>query len=120
MNHSEPDPELESLLEYLKRSRGFDFTDYKRSGLMRRIRERVKIYATDVDEEALAKARSAAYSAREAQGVSADQLARYFEMSNGRYVFNKELRRSVIFGRHDLIQDAPISRIDLLICRNAL
>jgi two-component system CheB/CheR fusion protein len=35
-------------------------------------------------------------------------------------VFSKELRRSVIFGRHDLIQDAPISRIDLLVCRNTL
>ena len=36
------------------------------------------------------------------------------------YVFHKDLRRSVIFGRHDLVQDAPISRIDLLVCRNTL
>ena len=40
--------------------------------------------------------------------------------TNGRYAFHKDLRRSVIFGRHDLIQDAPISRIDLLSCRNTL
>ena len=37
-----------------------------------------------------------------------------------RFAFNKDLRRAVIFGRHDLIQDAPISRVDLLICRNCL
>lgn len=37
-----------------------------------------------------------------------------------RHTFHNELRRSVIFGRHDLVQDAPISRIDLLVCRNAL
>jgi PAS domain S-box-containing protein len=45
---------------------------------------------------------------------------RYFERNGQGYVFSKDLRRSVIFGRHDLIQDAPISRIDLLVCRNTL
>src|SRR5262249_24345193 len=37
-----------------------------------------------------------------------------------RYVFNTELRRSVIFGRHDVVQHAPISRLDLLVCRNTI
>jgi len=84
-------------------------------------RERVKIYATDVDEEALNQARSARYSAKEVEGVPADMLQRYFERNGqGHFVFSKDLRRSVIFGRHDLIQDAPISRIDLLVCRNTL
>jgi two-component system CheB/CheR fusion protein len=84
-------------------------------------RERVKIYATDVDEEALNQARSARYSAKEVEGVPADLLQRYFERNGqGHFVFSKDLRRSVIFGRHDLIQDAPISRIDLLVCRNTL
>ncbi len=41
-------------------------------------------------------------------------------VQGGRYVFRKDLRRSVIFGRNDLVQDAPISRIDLLVCRNTL
>src|SRR5205085_11490353 len=45
----------------------------------------------------------------------------YFEPANGRgYSFRKDLRRSVIFGRHDLVQDAPFSRLDLLVCRNTL
>jgi two-component system CheB/CheR fusion protein len=84
------------------------------------MRERVKIYATDVDEEALNQARQARYSPRQVEGVSPELLERYFERNGQSYVFSKDLRRSVIFGRHDLIQDAPISRIDLLVCRNTL
>ena len=83
-------------------------------------RERVKIYATDVDEEALTQARHAVYGRRVVEDVPAPLLERYFERQDDRYTFNKELRRCVIFGRHDLIQDAPISRVDLLICRNCL
>ena len=83
-------------------------------------RERVKIYATDVDDEALADARAAAYSERDIESVPEPLRAKYFELTGDRYVFSKELRRAVIFGRNDLVQDAPISRIDLLVCRNAL
>ncbi|WP_309117084.1 CheR family methyltransferase [Saccharothrix sp.] len=85
-----------------------------------RFRRRVKIYATDVDDEALAHARQAVYHDRELQGVPADLVTRYFEPQDGRHAFRKDLRRSVIFGRNDLVQDAPISRIDLLVCRNTL
>jgi two-component system, chemotaxis family, CheB/CheR fusion protein len=84
------------------------------------VHERVKIYATDVDGEALNHARQARYSPRQVEGVSPELLERYFEPNGSGYVFSKDLRRSVIFGRHDLIQDAPISRIDLLVCRNTL
>src|SRR5438309_1267180 len=81
---------------------------------------RVKIYATDVDEEALDYARLGAYLPRQIEDVPAEALERYFERTDQRYVFRKDLRRSVIFGRNDLVQDAPISRIDLLVCRNTL
>ena len=81
---------------------------------------RVKIYATDVDEEALEHARHAAYAPRQVQDVPHDALEQFFERTDQRYLFRKDLRRSVIFGRNDLIQDAPISRIDLLLCRNTL
>jgi two-component system CheB/CheR fusion protein len=84
------------------------------------VREQVKIYATDVDEDALNQARQARYTAKQVEGVPPELLERYFERNSHGYVFSKELRRSVIFGRHDLIQDAPISRIDLLVCRNTL
>lgn len=83
-------------------------------------RQRVKIYATDVDEEALTQARAATYSAKEIESVPPDLLAKYFHRHNASYVFHKDLRRAVIFGRNDLVKDAPISRVDLLACRNTL
>jgi two-component system CheB/CheR fusion protein len=83
-------------------------------------RERVKIYATDVDDDALNIARQAAYQERQVEEVPAELRSKYFEHLDGVYFFRKELRRQVIFGRHDLINDAPISRIDLLTCRNTL
>ncbi len=85
-----------------------------------KFKERVKIYASDVDEEALTQARQASYTYRELNGIPEPLIEKYFENSSQRYVFQKDLRRSVIFGRHDLLQDAPISRIDLLVCRNVL
>jgi two-component system, chemotaxis family, CheB/CheR fusion protein len=81
---------------------------------------RVKIYATDLDEEALKTARIATYAPREVEGVPADLLEKYFERTNNHYVFERELRKCVIFGRHNVVHDAPISRIDLLTCRNLL
>jgi two-component system CheB/CheR fusion protein len=78
--------------------------------------ERLKIYATDLDEEALRQARHASYSEADVQSVPAPLLAKYFEPVAGRF----EFRRCVIFGHHDLIHDAPISRIDLLTCRNTI
>ncbi|MBD2506842.1 PAS domain S-box protein [Nostoc muscorum FACHB-395] len=217
MTSADRDPKFENLLIYLRQSRGFDFTGYKRSTLMRRVRkrmqslnienfeeyldylevypeefnylfntilinvtaffrdssaweylaeeilpnlirnkntsdqiriwsagcasgeeaytlamlmaeilgaeefrQRVKIYATDVDEEALNQARQATYSAKDVQAVSDELRQKYFEIVGNRYVFRQDLRRSVIFGRHDLLQDAPISRLDLLVSRNTL
>jgi two-component system CheB/CheR fusion protein len=87
---------------------------------LEQFRDRVKIYATDVDEEALNEARTASYDERSVKDVPPELLSKYFEQQNGRFVFHKELRHSVIFGRHDLIQDAPISRVNLLICRNCM
>ncbi|MFI5510364.1 CheR family methyltransferase [Mycobacterium sp. NPDC051804] len=83
-------------------------------------RQRVKIYATDVDEDALAEARAATYDARAVESVPDELRERYFDHVNGRYAFRKDLRRAVIFGRNDLVRDAPISRVDLLVCRNTL
>jgi two-component system CheB/CheR fusion protein len=85
-----------------------------------RLRSRVKIYATDVDEGALAEARRATYDARQVEGVPAPLLEKYFEKAENRWVFRPDLRRCLIFGRHDLTQDASISRLELLVCRNTL
>ena len=83
-------------------------------------RDRVKIYATDVDDQALNHARSASYTEKDLEAVPEPLRQKYFAKESDRYAFDKDLRRSVIFGRHDLIQDAPISRISLLVCRNSL
>ncbi|MBW4629297.1 MAG: PAS domain-containing protein [Brasilonema octagenarum HA4186-MV1] len=217
MSNQETNPELENLLEYIKRNRGFDFSGYKRTSLSRRIQRRmqtisienyteyldylevhpdefvelfntilinvtaffregqaweyiaseiipailankhlnkpirvwsagcasgeetysiaillaealgmeqyttrVKVFATDVDVEALNMARQASYNPKDIESVPANLQQKYFERVNGRYIVQKELRRGVIFGRHDLVQDAPISKIDLLVCRNTL
>lgn len=85
-----------------------------------RFRQQVKIYATDVDEEALKQARQACYSASAIEPIAPELRDRYFEVQGERYVFRADLRRAIIFGRHDLVQDAPISRLDLLTCRNTL
>ena len=85
------------------------------------LKGRVKIYATDVDEEALQTARHGEYSAEQLEPVPAGLREKYFEPSgDGWMTVRPEVRRVIIFGRHDLIQDPPISRIDLLTARNTL
>src|SRR5262249_8098694 len=81
---------------------------------------RVKIYATDVDDDALAVARAGVYSSKAVEPIPEALRAKYLEPVDGSFSFKKPIRRSVIFGRHDLVQDAPISRVDLIVCRNTL
>jgi two-component system CheB/CheR fusion protein len=83
-------------------------------------KRRVKLYATDVDEEALSTARLASYSAKDIQTVPTDIVEKYFIAQGDRFTFRPDIRRSVVFGKNDLQQDAPISRMDLIICRNTL
>ncbi|MBC5797128.1 PAS domain S-box protein [Sphaerospermopsis sp. LEGE 00249] len=83
-------------------------------------RHRVKIYATDIDEESLNQARQSVYSAKDIDKVPTELLDKYFDLAGNNYIFRQDLRRCVIFGRHNLFLDAPISRLDLLVCRNTL
>jgi len=83
-------------------------------------RTRAKIYATDVDEEALTQARHATYTPEDLQEVPSELKGKYFDFIANKHVFSKDLRRSIIFGVNDAVQNAPISRLDLLICRNTL
>jgi two-component system CheB/CheR fusion protein len=82
--------------------------------------KRVKIYGTDVDDEALRDARIGIYSAKALEGLPAEMRSKYFEQNGIQFAFRPDLRRRVIFGRHDITRDAPISRLDLLVCRNTL
>jgi two-component system CheB/CheR fusion protein len=82
--------------------------------------KRVKIYGTDVDEDALRDARVGLYSAKSLEALPAELRGKYFEQNGTQFSFRPDLRRRVIFGRHDITRDAPISRLDLLVCRNTL
>src|SRR5262250_279168 len=82
--------------------------------------KRVKIYGTDVDDEALNDARAGLYSTKALEALPAEMRDKYLEQNGTQFAFRPDLRRRVIFGRHDLTRDAPISRLDLLVCRNTL
>lgn len=83
-------------------------------------RRRVKIYGTDLDEKALAVARTGVYSERQLADVPDELRETYFEPVDQGFAFRRDLRRQLIFGRNDLTRDAPISRVDLLLARNTL
>lgn len=81
----------------------------------------LKIYATDVDEGALTPARCGVYAPEGMRNVSEERIQRFFEeLPGGRFAVRRELRACVIFGRHNVLTDPPISRLDLLVCRNLL
>jgi two-component system CheB/CheR fusion protein len=79
----------------------------------------IKIYATDVDEEALNMARRGEYLAERLRRVRPEWRERYFT-GGARLRINREQRRLVIFGRSNLMADAPISHCRLIVCRNLL
>jgi two-component system CheB/CheR fusion protein len=81
---------------------------------------RVKIYATDLDENALQLARAGIYTERQIAGVEDDLRQKYLEPAGSKHSFRRDLRRQIIFGHNDLTSDAPISRVDLLVARNTL
>jgi two-component system, chemotaxis family, CheB/CheR fusion protein len=82
--------------------------------------QRVQIFATDVDDNALHEARQASYNRMEVADIPSGLLSKYFDSTEEGYVFQFILRRVIIFGHHDLAKDAPMSKIDLLVCRNVL
>jgi two-component system CheB/CheR fusion protein len=94
-----------SLLEYL---------DARREALA------VKILATDLNEAALEKARAGVYLDNIEIDVSPTRLRRFFTRSEGHYQISKSVREMCIFSRHNMSNDPPFSRVDLVSCRNVL
>ena len=82
----------------------------------------LQIFATDVNNAALEKAREGTYPASISADVPAEYIQKYFTSSgDGRTLaVNKEIRESVVFAKQDLLTDPPFSRLDLIICRNFL
>jgi two-component system CheB/CheR fusion protein len=79
----------------------------------------VKIYATDMDDDALTKARRGEYESEKLSRIRPEWRDRYFVESD-RIRVTREIRRMVIFGKNNLLCDAPISHCNLVICRNVL
>lgn len=80
----------------------------------------VQIFATDLDARALGIARAGRYSDSIVDQVRPDRLARWFVKEGDTYCVSKELREMCIFSPHNVVKDAPFSRVDLLSCRNLL
>ncbi|MBV6623178.1 MAG: protein-glutamate O-methyltransferase CheR [Rivularia sp. (in: Bacteria)] len=82
--------------------------------------QRVQVFATDIDKDALKQSRQASYSQQQVADIPNRLLSKYFEQTEQSYIFDSKLRRTIVFGCHDLAKDAPMSKIDLLVCRNVL
>ncbi|RAU82892.1 chemotaxis protein CheB [Pontibacter arcticus] len=89
---------------------------YERNGLQ----PNVKLFATDIDQQAITQASKASYPLTITKDVSADRLNRFFILKGNRYHIKEDLRKLVVFAQHDLQKDPPYSRIDLITCRNML
>ncbi len=83
---------------------------------------KIQIFATDINRNALTKARNGVYPASISYDVSAERLQQFFTIDNesSGYRINKNLRDHVIFSEHSVIKDPPFSKLDLISCRNLL
>lgn len=86
----------------------------------RRVQVPIQIFATDLDEGALATAREGRYGARIEADVSPERLRRFFAREGAHYRVRKEVRDIVLFATHSVIREPPFMRLDLIFCRNLL
>ncbi|UKO95951.1 chemotaxis protein CheB [Nostoc sp. UHCC 0870] len=80
----------------------------------------IQIFATDINEVAIEKARGGIYKPNQVADISPDRLQRFFVQVDGNYQISKPVRELCVFARHNLINDPPFSRLDLITCRNVL
>ncbi len=80
----------------------------------------IQIFASDIDEAAITKAREGFYTLNDAADVSLERLRRFFTVEPGGYRIRKELREMILFANHNVIKDPPFSHIDIITCRNML
>ncbi|GAE37349.1 CheR family methyltransferase [Halalkalibacter akibai] len=81
---------------------------------------RVKIFATDLDRDAIKKASAGQYGEQVIVGISKERLERFFQNTGYNYVVKKEIREMIIFAPHNIAKDSPFVNIDLVSCRNML
>lgn len=80
----------------------------------------IQIFATDIDEDAIALAREGRYSEHITADVSPERLLMFFKREQGFYRVKKDIRDMVLFAVHNLLRDPPFSKLDLVTCRNLL
>jgi two-component system CheB/CheR fusion protein len=83
-------------------------------------RHKIQVFATDIDDQAIEKARAGLYPESIAADVSPERLARFFTHENSSYRIRKTIRDIVVFAKQDIIKDPPFSRVDMINCRNLL
>jgi two-component system, chemotaxis family, CheB/CheR fusion protein len=81
---------------------------------------KIQIFATDLDMEGIDTARTGLYNTNIVADVSPQRITRFFTQKENGYQVNKELREMIVFAQHNLIKDAPFTRLDLLSCRNVM
>jgi two-component system CheB/CheR fusion protein len=81
---------------------------------------KLQVFATDIDEHALEVARLGRYPGSIVKDVPAKLLDRYFVHEDGTYRVNTDIRETCIYANHDVLRDAPFSKLDLISCRNLL
>ncbi|HEY7499166.1 MAG TPA: chemotaxis protein CheB [Vicinamibacterales bacterium] len=80
----------------------------------------VKILATDVHKASLDLASTGIYTEEQIDGIGAERLERFFTLKPEGYQISQSLRESIVFAPHNLIRDAPFTKLDLIACRNLL
>jgi len=81
---------------------------------------KIQIFATDVSELAISRARTGIYRQTELDGLSSFQVQQFFNKIDGSYQVNKSIRDMCVFAHHNLLKDPPFSKIDLVSCRNVM
>ncbi|MBU3176121.1 PAS domain-containing protein [Clostridium estertheticum] len=80
----------------------------------------IQIFATDLDSEAIDKAREGVFSENITKDISSERLSKYFVKVDRGYQVVKEIRDMVIFAQQNMIKDPPFTKVDIMICRNLL
>ncbi|MCB0065271.1 MAG: PAS domain-containing protein [Caldilineaceae bacterium] len=86
----------------------------------RNVQPQLQVFATDLNEDALAFARSGLYPDAIAADVASERLQRFFERSSGGYQVRPRLQEIVLFAPHNLVKDVPFAHLNLVSCRNLL
>ncbi len=84
------------------------------------IQREIKIFATDLDSESIAVAARGSYGDNIIEDVSVTRLSKYFTRKGNKYIIHQDIRKMIIFAQHNVFQDPPFGKQDLISCRNVL